>query len=288
MRYKYYYCRYINPKLIEFLDTKQIQYKISGKCGMVDGVYFTPLVSFSLYSSSPETIELIDCLANMDIKDPITTIEFTQSEINHADLLVMRPKRQKIEIINVDTAFVYSCTRVSGFGITRARHEYQVGELAIAKEPPMNTNTALWSSDTGFSEIYADKRVYDLVNMNTLCGIKFEKVFLKNGVYSDKLYQLKTENLISREMIDEGHGEKILKCPICGKEQLYIDTSYQLYLKDFKTISPSDFYITDSIFGDGRPEPIYIISQRFYQLLKKNNLSKNVNFSPVIDASKVY
>lgn len=280
MRYKYYYCVRANSRLIEFLDANQIGYKISG------GGITPTLAIFSLWSSSANTQSLVENLADLCCRDPIITVEFSNAELEQSKLLVVRPKKQKIEITNGKEAFAHSCARVDSFGITRVEHEWQIGTLAVAKEPTMKTNTALWASDSGFAEIFADSRVYELVASSGLSGIKFEKVLLKDGRYSNKLYQMTSQNLIQQEMIFMGHGEKIQKCPICGKEQFCIDSSYQLHLNDLETILDSDFYATDRIFGDGIAEPLYIISQRFYQLLKKNNLAGSVSFSPVVDASK--
>ena len=280
MRYKYYYYLSANSRLIEYLDANHIRYTIS------ESKITTTKVIFSLWSSSANTSAHVKNLAGLCCRDPIITTEFSKAELEQAKLLVVRPKRQKIEITNGKEAFAHSCVRVDSFGITRVEHEWQIGTLAISKEPSMKTNTALWASDSGFAEIFADGRVYELVASNGLSGIKFEKVILKDGTYSNKLYQITSQHLIQQEMISMGHGEKIQKCPICGKEQFCIDSSYQLHLNDLETILDSDFYATDRIFGDGIAEPLYIISQRFYQLLKKNNLAGSVSFSPVVDASK--
>lgn len=276
MRYKYYYCLLTNSRLIEFLEANQVCYKTSG------GKTTPHFTIFSLWSSDKNTPSLVESLANICHRDPIITLEFSKAELKKAKLLVIRPKRQKIEIINGKEAFAHSCTWDT-FGITRVNHEWQIGTLAIAKEPSITTNTALWASDSGFSEIFADSRVYDLVSFNNLSGINFEKVLLKNGEYSNKIYQMTSKHLIQKEMIAVGHGEKIQKCPMCGKEQFGINSSYQLHLNNSETLVDSDFYTTDRIFGDGIAEPLFIISQRFYQLLKQNNLAGNVVFTPVVN-----
>lgn len=280
MRYKYYYYVSANSRLIEFLDANCIRYKID------ESKITTTKVIFSLWSSSANTPALVENLASLCRRDPIITLEFSEAELEQSKFLVVKPKKQKIEITNAKDSFAHSCEMVDSFGITRVEHEWQIGTLAIAKEPSMKTNTALWASDSGFAEIFADSRVYELVASNALSGIKFEKVLLKDGTYSNKIYQMTSQHLIQQETISLGHGEKVQKCPLCGKEQFYIDSSYQLHLNDIETLLDSDFYSTDRIFGDGIAEPFYIISQRFYQLLKKNNLARSVSFSPVVDASK--
>ena len=283
MRYNYYYCLEMNPRLIDLLEANKIRYKIHEyQCfGSTD-------VTFSLWSSSANAETLVEKLSEFCVKgpSPIISIEYSKADLERSRLLVIMPKKQKIEITNMKDSFEFSCERVDSFGIHRVKHMRQIGTLAIAKEPPTETKTALWSSDYGFSEIYADHRVYDLVTSSSLSGINFEKVILKNGTYSNKLYQMTTQHLITKEMISLGHGEKIEKCRMCGKEQFIIDRLYQLHLNNLETIPDSDFYVTDRIFYEGIAEPLYIISQRFYRLLKQNNLTGSVYFSPVVEVSK--
>ena len=74
-------------------------------------------------------------------------------------------------------------------------------------------------------------------------------------------------------------------CRICEKEQFFLDHAEQLHVDFSKMPVQSDLYLTESIFGEGEPEPLFIISQRFYQLLNENKLARNVVFTPVIDIS---
>lgn len=43
-----------------------------------------------------------------------------------------------------------------------------------------------------------------------------------------------------------------------------------------------DLFVTDTLFGEGPGWRNYIISQKFYRLLKKYNLVGGLNLSPVI------
>lgn len=276
MRYKYYYCVLHNPQLTSFLEANQIRYRLSG------GGIVPTFVIFSLYSSSSNTQFLVKGLGDLCSRDPIITPEFSKRELENSKLLLLRPKKQIIEITNGKYAFDYACKWIDSFGFTRVGHEWQIDTLAIAKEPSMNTRTALWASDTGFSEIYADRRVCELATESCLSGVEFRNVLVKDGTYSKNLFQMTSNNLIQRDKIARGYGEKIEKCPICGKEQFCIDSSYQLHLIDSDDITGSDFSVTERIFGEGIAEPMYIISQRFYRLLKQNNLTGNVVFTPVV------
>lgn len=279
MRYKYYYCEQQNSQLTNFLEENGIRYRLSG------GGVVPTFVIFTLWSSSVNTHTFVKCLSALCKSDPIITAEFSSADLKQSKLLVVRPKKQSIVITNGKDAYQHSCEKIDSFGIARVGHEWQIDTLAIAKEPSSKTSTALWAADIGFAEIFADYRVRDLADANGLSGIEFQKVLLTNGTYSDKLYQLTSSHLIKREIIAEGYGEKKQKCPICGKEQYCIDSTYQLHLIDSENVAESDLYVTERIFGEGIAEPLYIISQRFYQLLIRNNLAGNVIFSPIVNVT---
>ena len=93
-------------------------------------------------------------------------------------------------------------------------------------------------------------------------------------------------NILEKECIGIGFGEKIETCPKCGKEQYAIDNAYQLHLDFSKIKEQGDLYMTERIFGYGIAYSLYLISQRFYRLLKEENLAGGITFSPVVDISK--
>ena len=112
-------------------------------------------------------------------------------------------------------------------------------------------------------------------------GIKFENVKNIKGFYSENIFQVITPNIIENESIGFGYGERKEVCHVCGKEQFVINNIYQLHLDVTKIKMQSDLYMTKPIWGKGIPYPLYIISQRFYQALKKNKLVGGIIVSPV-------
>ena len=275
MRYKYYYCVIPNQRSVGFLDAHKIRYRLSG------GGIVPTFAIFSFWSSTPNAESLQKELMDVCGGNPVVTIEYSKADLANAKLLVVRPKKQSIVITNGMDAFSTSCESVDLFGITRTNHEWQIGTLAISKEPPTTATTSLWSSDTGFAYIFADYRVRDLSVANKLVGVDLQNVYVKKGQYSNKLYQMTSQYIIPQDLLAEGYGEQMKKCPICGKKQYSIDSSYQLHLTDSEIFNSADLFVTERIFGDGIPAPIYIISQRFYRLLNENKLAGGVSFEPV-------
>ena len=275
MRYRYHYAeRYyekFNKGLLEFLKENHI--KVSPDKDEMEG----ELITFSIWSSSPNHAKIINELKEMRIEYMCVYAEYTKKELQNAEFLMMHPKRQFMDIINCEEAYIYSCEEGNRVG-----HEEQVGMFAIRKEPASKTKTAFWAEDTGFAEVFTDYRVREMVETNGLSGIEFKNVMNKKGVVSENIFQMISGNVIDRSWIGMGHGEKKKTCYICRKEQFVFDDTYQLHLDFSKMDLSQDLYMTERIFGGGIPRPLYIISKRFYRLLRENKLDGGLNLSPVV------
>lgn len=279
MRYQYYFCERASEKIISYLDEKNILYKPKNP-------EWGELIVFSVWSNNKSCEMILKELESMKVDSPLRFVTYTEKEISNSKYLVMRPKKQVVDIINYGEAYRYSCEWISSMGLEKVNHAEQVGTFAIRKEPSSKTSTAFWVEDTGFAEVFTDKRVYELVREYSLQGIKFENVMNKKRVYSENIFQMKSPHIINMDLIEMGHGERKEVCHICGKEQFFIDNIYQLHLDFSKLEVQSDLYMTERMWGQGIAYPIYIISQRFYQLLKQNKLVGGISLSPVIDCSR--
>ncbi len=284
MRYRYYYCERTSERLIDYLTVESIKYNVTE--GISAGKYACPaLVSFNIYSDDKNAERHMQALNEISRFGPTKYAEYSSKDYSQSAYLMMRPKSQSVEIINPDEAFEYSCQWVNSVGIHLRKHEKQVGLITIAKEPDIRKSTALWSEDTGFSVFFASKSVVDLTEEHNLAGVSFPKVKLRNGTTSENIFQMNSPNIITQDCIGMDNLKMVETCRICGKKQFFLDHAEQLHVDFSKMPVQSDLYLTESIFGEGEPEPLFIISQRFYQLLNENKLARNVVFTPVIDIS---
>lgn len=281
MRRKYYYCQLYHPQLVDVLEANEISYRVTG------GSLTPRLISFSIWDTSANTTEIIKEISEIVENEPIITVEYTALEIASAELVWITPKKQCIDISNIQEAYLSACKQTDFMGKIRIKHRQQRNLFTVAKEPSMGTQTSFWAETSGFAELFADYRVHEVVKRSVLTGIDFKNVVLKNGIYSDKLFQITSQNLLDRRCIDTGHGERIIRCEICGKEQFSINGTYQLHIDFSKIDKKSDMYVTERMFGEGISYPLYLISQRFYQLLKQAKLAGGITVSPVVDTSKM-
>lgn len=274
---QYYFCERAHLNLIKFLKENKIKYT-------PDNIESEgELISFSVSSNAATAHSIMKSLEGMNVGSPLISTKYTVAELEKAKLLVMTPKKQSIDIINKEEAYIYSCKSTMAAGSVKVGHEEQIALFAIKKEPSTKTQTAFWTEDTGVAEVFTDYRVYHLVKENLLTGIEFKRVKDKKGIYSEKLYQMTSSYVLDSDCIGKGYSERKEVCHICGKEQFFIDNTYQLHLNTSKIGFESDLYMTERIWGEGIAYPLYIISQKFYQLLKKNKLSGGLNVSPVAE-----
>lgn len=272
MKYRYYYMLRSNDDLEAYLKEVDIPYESIDK-----------FIRFNLWSSMKNSDEYLAKIKEITKRDPLIYAEFSEVERQKAEYLVLTPKRQIIDIRNEKEAFEYSCYHKTRLGETIPMHSTQVGTICIAKEPTCNSQTAFWSISTGFGEIFTDYRVKNLALNNELTGIVFRPVRLKNNVHSENIFQINSSNLLEQKDIIFGFGEKEIVCPVCGKKQYCVNSSYLLHLNLGAIDCSSDMYVTENIWGEGIAEPLYIISQKFYRLLKKSKFAGGVNFTPVIN-----
>lgn len=280
MKYEYFFGSRWRQDLCAYLEKNNVSYKILDE---VDNV--PRFMKFSVWSNHNECESILSDLYKLTGLRPWVQAHYSEKDFSTAELLTIRPQSIKICIENIDESFRYDCCwsyMADKIEIHKANHEEQIGTIMIKKEPSTTTKTAFWGPDDGGTIIFADKKVFDLVQKENLKGIFFQDILLKNRKISEKVFQMLADHTIQHEDIVLGRGEREQTCPMCGKKQYALPDAYQLHLRDALVYHEIDFFSTERIFGDGIAQPIYLISQRFYQLLKRNKLTAQVDFVPVI------
>ena len=243
--------------------------------------------AFDVYQGTEEydaVEEYIERVGRKPEDSPTCFRTYTPKELDEADFLVLRPWRHCIEPVNDKEAYEYRCEYVSKNGKYRYHgHKRQVGRIKIGKLPKFSKTTAFYSIYDGFGEIFADSRILEIARQNHFVGMEFLPLLKRNGEPIDNLFQIYSKNIIRNEFIrtDEyiGKGLDIKICPVCGERSFCVDSGFILSLKLRAKDLLSDFYMTESIFSDGR---IYMISGRFYRAIKAKKLTHSLTAEPVL------
>lgn len=279
MYHEYYFCIPSDPKLVDILDKEAVRYNVSGADEyLTSGAKVPAFISFSLKGYSP----LVDRISVSFRARPQIRIVYSEKERTQSHLLWMTPKMQKIDIQNSHQALVSLCSWQDYRGMARTHRETQVLSFVIKNEPSSQSRTAFWSESTGFRHVFIDKRVRDLIESNGLQDIGFRDVYLPSGIVSNNIFQLVPHSNIDSRQIVFGYGEKENICSRCGMKQYSFNDAYQLHLRTKGLQFGADLLVTDSIWGSGISRPLYLVTQRFYQLMKQNKLASNIHWDPVV------
>lgn len=280
MRYQFYFCECASNALEEFLQSHSVRYKYH------DHKMLAPdQITFSLYTDDPRFDTIEKKLMEQHHRAVARYLEFTDEELSSARYLWLWPRKQQIEISNEKQAYQETCQRLNQYGNPLPAHRTQITDFLIRKEPSTKSNTAFWNEKYGFAELFTDWRVVALVEAHNMKGIGFRSVKIKKDIDSDTIFQVVSEEKVCTSNIVLGYGEREIICPICRNKRYYIDAggSYQLHVLSTQNWNGLDFLMTEKIWGDGAMFPIYIISQKFYRLLREHNLAGGVAFYPIAE-----
>lgn len=272
MKYEYYFYRDAKPELVDYLNSEKIPCKL-------DLSYPNdPKVVFRLWSTGAGTERQLRELEKIGVRWPIISVTYTKRELENAELLKLRPRKQWVSVTNEEVSSRYTCP----IGRDKFMHEEQIGPYCISKEPKSSGRTAFWCEDTGWADVFTDFRVKKLAEDHGLVGVEFLDVLLRENRVSQNIFQLRSSARIPRDAICLGYGEQPISCPVCGREQYGTHDIYQLHLDFARFPAGNDLYMTESMWGYGFAYPMYVISQRFYRLLRENKLDGYLNLLPVI------
>lgn len=268
MRIKEIFSEQLSDSLLALLNKHGIKYTVIELA--------VPRVYFSLYRDQP-CFSVFAAVSESACR--VAAAEYSQAEMNASEWLVFNPKHNRVEIINQDESFSYTCGSAEE---NRFHHREQVGTIRIASDIKWKPGQYFLASDTGFSEIYTNKAVVELIASSGIKGCRFADIVDRKGSLCTNTFQLLSDALLYENSFAFGYGEKTEICPYCGKKQYYYDGTYQFRIYRSALKEDVDFYMTPCLFGSGQAEPIYLISKRFYKLLKDNKMLRNTIVTPAI------
>ena len=240
-----------------------------------------PIYTFDLISPSKRFEEQYATISLYAEPLAIWT-KYSSKELETSQWLSLLPHRTCVDILNYDEAMLYYCTKTKyATGWNHIHNQEQI-DLFRIRTLPKRTKAAFYTGDSGFEILFCDDRVYDLVQESGLKGVCFKTVLSKTGKVHDRFFQVTSNEVIKREQIVLGRGERFSECPYCGSRQIIEDNRSLLIIRKEAIDNQRDFYMTESIFGEGVAHPLYLLSNRFYKLLKENKLLFSSTVKPVV------
>ena len=273
MKIERYYCLPCDDNLRKKLISYNIKVDYDDK--------ITRLMTFSVY----EEDDYFDKIADYLPKNYLGSYVFTKTELLSAEWLTMRSTNDKLEALNIERTFSFSCESKEDFGygeVDTARHRIQVAPYEFRGPIKWGRNHFYSSYFGGFETIFCDDIAKSIIQSANLDGIDFLPVIhYKKNNYLDNIHQIECSNVLPNESLVLNQYFKEKKCPICGAIKYEYDELSRLGIhKEF--LGNKDFYRTNYIFGGGYTSPFNVVSNRIYKLLVDNQIDRNIRFTPLL------
>lgn len=285
MNYLIQYSIYPSDKRIEeHLNNLKIKYnKSSGTKG--------EFIIFYIYDTDGKITEIQKLFSgeNKLLVNNIYYPKYTEEEIKKSMWIDIRCVTSKIDPTNDGDAEEVTCV------FDRSRTGIDIGHHRLQARPLEIRRTFKWGNSQFFSGsittggLFCDDRAVSLMEHAGLRGIQYGPVLKwQTGTPIPNLHQVIPDHVIPNGAFVPIRDMEPYTCELCGMQMLRISGQKFLYGIRSTLLAPEiDFYKTLPLFLDysakrysgGREH--CIISQRAYQVLKKNKMCRGMEFTPL-------
>lgn len=206
---------------------------------------------------------------------PISSNIFDDSELADAQWLSVRSMFNKLYLYNKEQSCQLTycdCQQI------------QINEFRLKEVIKWGRNH-IFSPFNAQDELFVDDYAKNILSMSDLKGYEYWKVKKSfTNVYIPNVYQLKTSCYLPMNsvVVQRDDIEDNDVCPKCGRHRYIVKFLYVLKIKKDRLIDiPCDILRTSDTFGYGFGQSYLLITNRFYQILKENNLTRNLEIQPV-------
>lgn len=261
-----------NPKLFSYMDENSIPY---------EDVYGTGV--FDILESDPHWQNIYRFLQLSNALCLSNTI-YTKAELSAAEWLTMRS--------------VWRCgypQPEDGMGYERVTYSLenycsvckcgfvQVSEFRIKKIPKWGRRHFMMLNWVG-DELFVDDITKILLSQSGLTGFSFRNVCDKKGeAILPDISQLSIDGILPNGLLMKSRAvDRVNLCERCGVTK-YHPTNIGSYVFRRETFENApDIVKTNEIFGsECWTQREIIVSQQFYQFIKKNRIEKSLEFEPI-------
>ena len=277
MTIQHHYCESTEPELVCFLRQEGIAADVD-----------TKLTSFDLCENDDRWNRFRTVFPQFQPRDSYYV--YTQEELNTATWLTMRSTNwYKLEPKATEITFERSCgyERRNGFGDvwTAYHHQKQVAPFSFAKPIKWGRTAFYGSCFNACHYLFCSEAAKNILLQNGLTGMSFNPVlhYRKNQPLED-IHQFNANTIIENDSIKFIGQARRWSCPVCGQEK-YIVRQLTRPLVEEKALGEEDFYTTHPIQSVDElynPEPYLILSQKAYQVMLCNGLTRNLEILPLM------
>lgn len=287
MYYLVHYCvKSYSSELIEMLSRLKIQYIIIPPHGGGNNGF----VSFKIKENSSEFEIIRSKFPYVISSDTLYFPNYTEAERCAAKWLEFRAITAKIDPANDGDLTIQTCI----FGHSRigirniGHHRIQIKPVELKRSIRWG-NSAFFSCSITTPGLFCDDRAVSIMEHAGLKGLQYGPVLKwRTGIPIPNVHQVLPNHVIPNGVFAPIRDMESYTCEMCGMQMLRISGKKFLYGIRDNFLNPEvDFYKTLPLFLDYSSKRYnggkihYIISQRAYQVLKKNRMCRGVEFTPL-------
>lgn len=297
---RYYNCFSISTHLVDILkDEFDIYADVTAS---VTNDYYN--YSFKVSENHPQFAEIEPYLPDPHPEefdphaDPATDSVFLfhvpiydSQELQAANWLSVSSSFSKVTTVNSMTLVKGLCvSRVTKRGIKMMRHSYVVGKHIVKNPVKWGNRFFATSLDTGGCELFCNFEAKNAMERAGLKGVEYEVVYkTATGVEMDNMFYMKAQNTLPNGAIVPVLDMDTYTCEQCGMHMLgYRNARGQFGIQADLIDDSLDFHISLPLFSGSVKDPSwisgssrFIVSQRFYQLVKNLKMDRALIFEPI-------
>lgn len=250
---------------------------------------FTDLEPYLPEPSPPGFDSLTDPNADITLLNYIP--QYSNQELQSAKWLVVRSSFSKVYPENAsDLSKSFCLSRVTKNGLTIMRHCHILGNYIVKKPVKWGKRFFAAALPGGEHEVFCNLEARNVMERAGLRGVEYEEVRKSGtGVAEENLYYLKAQNTLVNGAIVPISDMDTYTCDQCGMHMLgYRNTRGQFGIRANLIDDSVDFYRTLPLFSPTVTDPSliegssrFIVSRRFYQLVKELKMDRALWFEPI-------
>ena len=201
----------------------------------------------------------------------ISQMLFDESELSGSPWLTVRSKFDRADPVCLEMTIEQKCCYITQKGDYRFS-----GHIEWGKNHFMSPfGGTLFTDDFGMNILTKEK----------MLGIEYRPAKKKStDEILPNIHQIVAKNILPNNtmIIKPGDCQTAWSCIHCRRERYILDQLYIVKLrKDELERERSDIFMTEELFGIFNGAPVWIVSQRFYQVLKAHQMTRSLVFEPV-------
>ena len=206
-----------------------------------------------------------------------------------SDGFTLRSKNWKLEPVDLKKTFDFgNCTWIveqDKEDPYRYYHARQVAPYILSRQVKWSRTHFLSAYTGNLASLFCSDLARSVIERAGLKGCSFSPVLRhRKGTEMPDINQLVFENIIPDDCVMMYKAKGTWHCPVCGKPQYVVDSLSRPIIK-LEALGDEDFYSTTNnhAFDPGIiAGPFHIVSKRAYSVIKEHQLTRSLEFFPLL------